>query len=277
MTANSFDEGIMIGALLAESSGSTKANIKALTITTNGTYNAEDDNVDGYSPIYANVSATVESLTVTANGTYNAPDGVDGYDPVIVDVPGYDEGYEDAKDKYEEIIKQLLGDGEDVEDDDGNVIENAVVTDDDEELKDMLDGVIFGSDGGEVTVQGLSGADTTFKIECEKTTNEYISGGYYVTTGFDLTVINKNTGRTYTQGGSMNWNADPPNEHTFKIEDVSFSYDNSKVSVTVQFYYNGTPITRYGGKQTLDCLASVVGGTSFGATDTQWAMTQQQN
>lgn len=32
-------------------------------------------------------SATIESLSVTANGTYTAPSGVDGYSPVVVNVP----------------------------------------------------------------------------------------------------------------------------------------------------------------------------------------------
>lgn len=32
-------------------------------------------------------SATIEPLSVTANGTYNPPSGVDGYSPVVVNVP----------------------------------------------------------------------------------------------------------------------------------------------------------------------------------------------
>ena len=39
----------------------------------------------------------IKSLTVTQNGEYRAPDGIDGYNPVIVDVPDrYDEGYKDG-------------------------------------------------------------------------------------------------------------------------------------------------------------------------------------
>lgn len=32
-------------------------------------------------------SAVIESKSITANGTYNAPSGVDGYNPVTVNVP----------------------------------------------------------------------------------------------------------------------------------------------------------------------------------------------
>lgn len=35
--------------------------------------------------------ATIEPLTITENGTYTAPDGVDGYSPVTVDVKGFGE------------------------------------------------------------------------------------------------------------------------------------------------------------------------------------------
>ena len=75
MTANSFDEGVLLGLLLGGSGGET-----------------------GNKPV-------IKSLTVTTNGTYTAPSGVDGYSPVYVNVPdrydegyqkGYDEGYEDG-------------------------------------------------------------------------------------------------------------------------------------------------------------------------------------
>lgn len=44
--------------------------------------------------------AIIQSLTVTQNGRYDAPAGVDGYNPVDVNVPDrYDEGYKDGYDK----------------------------------------------------------------------------------------------------------------------------------------------------------------------------------
>lgn len=63
--------------------------IESKTITENGTYTAPES-IDGYSPIVVNVPAPlpiVEAKTITENGTYTAPEGVDGYSPVTVDVP----------------------------------------------------------------------------------------------------------------------------------------------------------------------------------------------
>ena len=45
-------------------------------------------------------SANIQSLTVAQNGRYDAPAGVDGYNPVNVNVPDrYDEGYKDGHDE----------------------------------------------------------------------------------------------------------------------------------------------------------------------------------
>ena len=65
------------------------AELGTKTITTNGTYSAEDDGYDGYSEVTVNVSGsspTIQSLTVTpstSQQTFNAS-GVDGYKPVTV-------------------------------------------------------------------------------------------------------------------------------------------------------------------------------------------------
>ena len=57
------------------------------TITTNGTYNAEDDEADGYSSVEIAVPAPVlEDLTITANGEYTAPSGK-AYGKVTANVP----------------------------------------------------------------------------------------------------------------------------------------------------------------------------------------------
>ena len=45
-------------------------------------------------------SKVIQSLTVTANGTYTAPEGVDGYSPVNVNVPTYEE--------ENKILKQVI-------------------------------------------------------------------------------------------------------------------------------------------------------------------------
>lgn len=49
-------------------------------------------------------SKVIQSLTVTANGTYTAPEGVDGYNPVYVKVPTY----EDENERLKEIIDALI-------------------------------------------------------------------------------------------------------------------------------------------------------------------------
>lgn len=72
--------------------------------------------------------AVVETLTVTENGTYHAPPGVDGYNPVTVDVPVPD-GYVDTSDANATEQKILAGysgyvDGELVE---GSMPDNGVI------------------------------------------------------------------------------------------------------------------------------------------------------
>lgn len=99
------------------------ATLTTKSITQNGTYNASQDNADGYSSVTVNVSggypeptgtikitqngtvnvkdyasaevnvsgggsAIVQPLSVTQNGTYTPPSGVDGYAPVTVNVSG---------------------------------------------------------------------------------------------------------------------------------------------------------------------------------------------
>ena len=66
------------------------ANLKTKYITENGKYIAADDGCDGYSEVYVDVPSdppVIQSLTVTRNGVYTAPEGVDGYNPVIVNSP----------------------------------------------------------------------------------------------------------------------------------------------------------------------------------------------
>lgn len=61
------------------------------TITQNGTYNAIDDSLDGYSTVTVNVSggSTLGTKTITQNGIYNASsDNYDGYSQVTVNVSG---------------------------------------------------------------------------------------------------------------------------------------------------------------------------------------------
>ena len=68
--------------------------IEPLEIDANGTYTAPA-HIDGYSPIVVNVpipepevkEPVIEELTITENGTYEVPADVDGFGPVIVNVP----------------------------------------------------------------------------------------------------------------------------------------------------------------------------------------------
>lgn len=62
------------------------------TINANGDYNATDDNLDGYSNISVSVpEKTLTTKTITANGTYNATDdNADGYSQVTVETSGAD-------------------------------------------------------------------------------------------------------------------------------------------------------------------------------------------
>lgn len=67
------------------------ANLTTKTVTTNGTYSASGDNADGYSSVTVNVpsNANLTTKTITANGTYRAStDNVDGYSEITVNVSG---------------------------------------------------------------------------------------------------------------------------------------------------------------------------------------------
>ena len=90
--------GALSGTISEMLEGSIAGNIKLLgaqpvieskSITENGTYTAPEG-VDGYSPITVNVpipTPVIQSKSITENGTYTAPEGVDGYSPVTVNVP----------------------------------------------------------------------------------------------------------------------------------------------------------------------------------------------
>lgn len=63
------------------------ATLISKNILANGTYDAEDDNVDGYSSVHVSVPMPLlASLSVTSNGTYTAPSDT-AYNEVTVNVP----------------------------------------------------------------------------------------------------------------------------------------------------------------------------------------------
>ena len=71
--------------------GTVNVNVDPLlgtkSVTENGTYNAGDDMVQGYSSVEVNVSPNVMEKNITSNGEFvSQNDGVDGYDIVRVNV-----------------------------------------------------------------------------------------------------------------------------------------------------------------------------------------------
>ena len=97
---NTFWEASSHGANIAErinetahskiNEGGSPAVLIEKSITANNTYNAADDNADGYSKVTVNVpssSPTLIEKSITANGVYNASsDSADGYSKVTVAV-----------------------------------------------------------------------------------------------------------------------------------------------------------------------------------------------
>ena len=222
----------------------------------------------------------ITTLTVTANGTYTAPDGVDGYSPVIVGVPDrYDEGYEqgykdgcdDTKTTYEKIIRQLNGDGETVTDDNGNTIDNAIVADDDSEINDVLRGIVFPNGGGSVSVDGLTGADTYFRID--QVTTVYETG--QTVKKMQLTLVNKLTGETKVVASSNGIQASSGSTVVWKINSVGFNPGDNRTSVRVVVmpYVDGVAKPMWSAALTGN--VTNVGGTSFGSRGGQTAITQQ--
>ena len=224
----------------------------------------------------------LQSIAITQYGDYEikAPEGVDGYNPIHVNLKDrYDEGYEqgykdgcdDTKTTYEKIIRQLNGDGETVTDDNGNTIDNAIVADDDSEINDVLRGIVFPNGGGSVSVDGLTGADTYFRIDQVTTVNA--SGTTFKR--MRLSVVNKQTGETMVTASSIDRPQAAGKTTTWKIESVSFGGINNRTSVRVNVmpYINGVAQPRFSAG--LEGTASNVGGTSFGSRGGQTAITQQ--
>lgn len=215
----------------------------------------------------------LQSIAITQYGDYEikAPEGVDGYNPIHVNLKDrYDEGYNAAKKIYEKIIEQLNGDGETVTDDNGNTIDNAIVADDDSEINDILCGIVFPNGGGSVSVDGLTGADTYFRID--QVTTVYETGP--IAKKMQLTLVNKLTGETKVVATSVNMQ---PSSGTvmWKINSVGFNSGDNRTSVRVAVtpYVNGVAQPRF--SAALTGYVTNVGGTSFGSRGGQTAITQQ--
>lgn len=83
--------------------GSVPPVIDELSVTRNGTY-TPGSGVDGFSPVIVDVpqsGGVIESKTITENGTYTAGSGVDGFNPVTVQVaPLLEDRYFNANGQY---------------------------------------------------------------------------------------------------------------------------------------------------------------------------------
>ena len=217
----------------------------------------------------------IKSITITENGTYNAADyGCDGFNPAYVNVPdrydeGYQDGYSDASDIYQTIINQLNGDGENVTDDEGNEITNAVVTPSDA-LENYLTHLVFPSNGGSVTCQGLDG-DTSFKFEVYVIKIIYADGSVGYDTSVKLTTRNLVTGQEYVENTNGYTSRAGEPAHRVKITDVSVS--SSAVDIKFDFINGSTgEIINY---STVSTTVSTVGGTAFvGSKDIASTVTQ---
>ena len=215
-------------------------------------------------------SAVIEPLMATVNGKYEAPEGTDGYNPVNVSVPdrydegyqdGYADGYSDASDIYEQIINQQNGDGENVTDDEGNEITNAVVTPSDA-LENYLTHLIFSSNGGSVTCQGLD-ADTAFKFEARVKKEILSNGDIRYATGASLTTINLKTGKEYIQYTGRYATIPPSPPHRIRIKSCKVA--TLHVDIIVEWINGSTGeiINDHVINHKLDTTVHTVNGTAF--------------
>ena len=215
-------------------------------------------------------SAVIEPLMVTVNGKYEAPEGTDGYNPVNVSVPdrydegyqdgysdGYADGYSDASDIYEQIINQLNGDGNNVTDDEGNEITNAVVTPSDA-LENYLTHLIFPSNGGSVTCHGLDG-DTSFKFEVYVKKRIYSDGSITYSTNVHFTTINLKTGKEYVQTTTAYATVAGAPPHRIKITGCTVT--NKSVNIKFNWINGSTGEIIEGGA--VSTTVFTVGGTAF--------------
>ena len=257
----------IVSSLIAVQMGGTGGKAKAKTITKNGVYAITDEEKSegyvGYSPLNVNVptGANIIPLTVIEPGTYNAADyGCDGFDPVNV------------SDMYKKLYEQAVGNGEDVTDDNGNNIPNAVTSDDTDDLNEYLKHIEFSPYGGSVTSQGLDG-DTSFKFEMIVTKYIFSGGEIRYKTKAKITVTNLLSGDSYTQTSDAYQTASstqPP--FRLKITEVKY-WSRAWVQISFQWVNPATGEVRAG--SSLSPKADTVGGTAF-VNSKSWASTVSQ-
>ena len=248
----------MLGYLMGL--GDSEAKLTSVGISRNGEYKPPTG-FDGFEKVTVNVVPAVESLYVTEPGTYSAADhDCDGFDPVTV------------SDIYKRLYEQLAGNGEDVTDDNGNEIPNAVTGDDVDELNEYMTHIEFGPYGGSVTSQGLDG-DTSFEFEMAVTKYIFSGGEIRYATKAKITVTNLLSGDSYTQTSNAYQTASstqPP--YRLKITEVKY-LSRAWVQIIFQWINPATGEVRAG--SSLSAQASPVGGTAF-VNSKSWASTVSQ-
>ena len=210
-------------------------------------------------------SPVIQSLSVTQNGRYEAPEGVDGFNPAIVNVPdrydkGYEQGYSDGKKIYENLYDHEKGTLPSVTDDMGNVIDNAIVANNDNELQDYLTSTAFVSNGDSVNVVGLGG-DTEFTVY---RSDEYDSGeGAYVAK-MCIKIRNRITGDEHIFEGSSGALEGEQSAIKLKVSQLYFYDDYEAVGMWYSFELpDGRIFSGNAGGH-----ADAVGGTKFINTST---------
>ena len=238
-------------------------NLTTISITENGEYDPPDG-YDGYNKVTVNVPSKIANiipLTVIEPGAYNAADyGCDGFNPVNV------------SDMYKKLYEQAVGNGEDVIDDNGNEIPNAVTSDDVDELNEYMTHIEFGLYGGSVTSQGLDG-DTSFTFEMIVTKCIFSGGDIRYITQAKITVTNLLSGDKYIETSNGYQTADgaqPP--YRLKITEIKY-WSRAWVQISFQWVNPATGEVRAG--SSISPQASSVGGTAF-VNSKSWASTVSQ-
>ena len=217
--------------------------------------------------------AVIQPLSVTQNGKYDAPAGVDGFNPVIVNVPdrydegynaGYEQGYSNGKKIYENLYDRETGTLPPITDDMGNVIENAIPITNDDELNDYLKSTAFVSNGDSVNVIGFGG-DTEFTVYRSE---EYNSHYKQYVVKMNVKIRNRITGKERIFVGPNGLITDYPSTIKTKVNSVYFY--NSYGSVGIDYSCTFPDGRDTGGNAGGD--ARDVGGTKFieNNTSTEW-------